>query len=124
MKNETDTLNETIVELGNQQAEELKSIILQFYETYERLKPINLLKSSLQEVSSSSKIKQDLLHQTLRLALDYLSKRFLMTASKHLIKKNAGTFLQIGMFIIIVRNSDTIITNLESLIKQIFNPKS
>lgn len=46
-KNETDTLNQTIISLQNKQAQELKSLKEQFHLTYESLKPINLIKNTI-----------------------------------------------------------------------------
>lgn len=109
-KNETDTLNETIILLQNKQAEELKLLKEQFHLTYETLKPINLIKSSFHEVTSSPSpdIKNNLLNNVIGLTTGYLSKKIIVGASNNPIKKILGALLQFTIANVVSKHSDAI----------------
>ena len=61
IKNETDSLNEAIILLEGKRAKELELLKELFNSGYESLKPINLIKSTFKEVSSSPEIKNNIL---------------------------------------------------------------
>jgi len=65
MSNQKDLLNESIRLLQQKQALELIQLKEQFHATYESLKPLNLIKSTLHEVADSSEIKNNILNPTL-----------------------------------------------------------
>lgn len=94
-------LQNKIALLKNQQTEDLQSLKEQFHLTYNSLKPLNVLKNTLSEVTSSSEMKKDLLMGALNLTTGYLShkiadmnsnpiKNILGKALKFVIKKVIG----------------------------------
>ena len=107
-KNETDTLNETIVLLQNKRADELKLLKEQFYLTYESLKPINIIKSTVHEVTSSPDIKNSLLNNIIGLTTGFLSKKVIIGTTNNPIKKILGTLFQFAIANIVSKHSDTI----------------
>lgn len=77
-KNETDALNEAISLLENKQAHELKLLKEQFQVAYESLKPINIIKSTFREVTSSPEIKNNIVNNAIGLTTGYLSRKVLV----------------------------------------------
>lgn len=115
-KNETDTLNQTIISLQNKQAQELKSLKEQFHLTYESLKPINLIKNTIAQVTESPEIKNNLVNNAIGLTTGYLSKKVLFGASHNPIKKVLGTLLQFAIANVVSKHSDTIKSTGENLL--------
>ena len=104
-------LKEKIYVLELQQHEEFVNLKSQFQTTYESLKPINFIKSTLQEVSSSTVIKNNLLNNTIGLATGYLSKRVLVGASHNPIKRLLGTILEFAIANIVTKKAESIQQN-------------
>jgi hypothetical protein len=107
-KNEIDTLNETIVMLQKKRTEELKLLKEQFYLTYESLKPINFIKSTFREVTSSPNIKNNLLNNIIGLTTGFLSKKVIIGTTNNPIKKYIGVLLQFAITNIVSKHSDII----------------
>ena len=70
--NETDSLNELILLQEQQYDTDLRLLKEQFHIAYESLKPINLIKNIVHEVSTSPEIKNDMLDNIIGLATGYL----------------------------------------------------
>jgi hypothetical protein len=69
----------------------------QFHVTRESLKPMNLIKRSLKNVTTSPGIKGKLVKTALGLATAYFSKRLLFRAAQKPAKKILGTLLGMGI---------------------------
>jgi hypothetical protein len=95
--NESIGLNEKIEMLQYRQAEELVMLKEQFYCVYESIKPINLIKNTLQEVTSSPDIKNNLVNSAIGLTTGFLSKKIWEGATSNPIKKLVGTFLEFAI---------------------------
>lgn len=80
----------------------------QVYLTYESLKPINLLKSILQEISSSQNTIDNILGTTVGLASGYISKKIIVGRSANTIRKLVGSLLQFGVTTIVAQHPDMI----------------
>ena len=93
-KNETLVLNEKIIFLQCKQADELVILKEQFHSIYENLKPINLLKNTLQNITSSPDIKSILLNSAIGITTGFLSKKILIGSSSNPIKKLLGNVLE------------------------------
>jgi hypothetical protein len=115
-KNETDTLSETIILLQNKQAQELKSLKEQFHLTYESFKPLNLIKSTIHEVTSSPEIKNTILSNTIGITTGYLTKKVFFGASHSPVKRLFGTLLQFALANIISKHTDDIKSTGENLL--------
>ena len=99
MKRESATANlhETISLLKLREKAELQALKKQFHLSYESLKPVNLIKSTLKNVTSSQGIKGTLLKTVVGLATAYFSKRLLFRVAQKPIKKVLGTLLGMGI---------------------------
>lgn len=92
--------------------QEVKEQLLreQFYLVYDSLKPLNLLKSTIKEVTSSPDVLHNLVGTAVGLATGYLSRKIVVRASGNILRKLLGSILQFGVTNIVARNPETIKT--------------
>jgi len=95
----------------------------QVYITYESLKPVNLLKSTLKDLSSSPYLIENIVGSAVGIATGYVSKRIVVGASANIFKKLVGTILQFGVTNLVAKNSDTIKSVSQYIFQLIFSKK-
>lgn len=78
--------------------------------TYESLKPLNLLKGALKDISSSPGLGQNLLGSAVGLASGYFSKKIFIGTSGNLLRKLIGSVLQYGVTNVVAKHPDSIKT--------------
>jgi hypothetical protein len=105
---ELQVLTESIEQLKIKRSHELILLRDQFHLTYESIKPINLIKHTFKEVSSSTEIKDGVLNNVVGLTTGYLTKAVLIGSSASPIKKILGTLLQFTVATLVAQNSDSI----------------
>ncbi|HEY6142065.1 MAG TPA: hypothetical protein VIV55_01375 [Flavobacterium sp.] len=108
--NETDALNELILRQEQQYDTDLRLLREQFQIAYESLKPINLIKDIVHEVTTTPEIKNNLLSNAIGLATGFISKKLLIDTSHNPIKKVLGTVLQFVIGNVVSKHSDGIKT--------------
>lgn len=108
MKTETDRLNEAIVRLGEKRKKELRLMKEQLDVTYDSLKPINLIKGLLHEVSASRDIKSGLMSNLLGIGSGLLFKKAFVGASHNPIKMLFGILTQFATTNLVSKNADGI----------------
>jgi len=69
----------------------------QFQLTYERFKPVNLLRSTFLEVTSTPNLLNNVVDTALGLATGYLSKKIVIGASGKILRKLLGVVVQLGV---------------------------
>lgn len=91
----------------------------------ESLKPVNILKNTIEEVRESAPLKNNLLKVALGLGAGYLSNKLLVGKSAGIVKKALGTALQFGVTYFVSKKTDDDVENQtpkkKSLLKRIFN---
>lgn len=107
-KNETDALNELIIAEELKYANDLSQLKHQFNVVYESVKPLNLVKNLIHEVTSSPEIKNDLVSNAIGLGTGFLSKTLLVGFSPNPIKKVIGTIFEFAVANITAKHSDRI----------------
>jgi hypothetical protein len=80
----------------------------QFFTTYESLKPVSLIKSTLNDIATSPYLVDNILGTAMGLASGYLTKRIFIGASGNLLRKLLGSVLQFGITNVVAQHSDTI----------------
>jgi hypothetical protein len=80
----------------------------QLFITYESLKPGNLLKYTLKEITSSPNMIDNLAGTAMGLLGGYLSKKIIVGASDNVIRKLIGSLLQFGVTNVVAQNSEAI----------------
>ena len=86
MKNERNNVIEKISLLRMQQSEDLVALKEQFHTTYDSFKPLNLLKSTFHDVTSSPEMKGGLVNGALNLATGFISRKVLYGITEKPIK--------------------------------------
>ncbi len=80
----------------------------QFHLTYESLKPVSLLKSTLKDISSSPFLISNILGTTAGLVTGYFSKKIVVGSSANIFRKLFGTIMQIGVANTVAQHPDAI----------------
>ena len=103
----------------------VKGIVLkeQFKLTYESLKPINILKNTLKEVSSTPLLIDNILGSVVGLATGYLSKKIVVGASGNIFRNMLGSILQFGVSNVVSQHPDTIKSIGQAIFQRIFRKK-
>ncbi|HET6558932.1 MAG TPA: hypothetical protein VFG54_16550 [Prolixibacteraceae bacterium] len=120
--NATDSLRENIRLLEIRQAEEAIQLKDQFRITYESLKPVNLIKRSIQELAESTEVKNNLFESLLAIISAYLSKT-IITSKSNIFMKIIRVFAHFGLSNVIINNAETIRNYLTNFISSFFTPK-
>jgi hypothetical protein len=116
-------LKKAIALLEAEQTVKLQRLKEQFYPLCENLRPVNLLKSTLNDINSSSILIDNILGTFLGLATGYLSKRLLVGASVNRVRRLFGAILQLGVTNVVARHGNAIQSYSRYLLKQIFRRK-
>jgi len=95
----------------------------QVFITYESLKPINLLKTTLKDLSTSPYLIENIVGSAVGIATGYASKKIVVGASAGIIRKLFGTILQFGITNLVARHPDAIKSVGHYIIQQIFRKK-
>ena len=102
-------LKNAIQRLKVEQAIDEQLLKEQFYITFESLKPINLLRSTIYDITTSPHLTDSILGTATGLLTGYLSRKIVtIGASGNLIRKLLGTVLQLGVTNVVSQNPDAI----------------
>jgi hypothetical protein len=96
----------------------------QLYITYESLKPVNLLRHTLKEISSSPYLVDNISGTAMGLLSGFLSKKIFVGTSGNLIRKLIGSILQFGVTNAVAHNSDVIKSVGQALLQHFFRKKN
>jgi hypothetical protein len=115
----TELLKERIAALEIKQAEEGKAFREGLVATYESLKPVNLLKSSVQEFTSSPELKKTLFETIILLINGFITKAVVSSPKNALWVKLLTTLLQLGVTSALTNRFDLIYQFFSKLIEKI-----
>jgi len=102
-------LKNAIQRLKVEQAIDEQLLKEQFYITFESLKPINLLRNTIYEITKSPHLTDSILGTATGLLTGYLSRKIVtIGASGNLFRKLLGTVLQLGVTNVVSQNPDAI----------------
>jgi len=118
-----ESLKESIRLLEIQQAEEGLILKEQFKVTYESLKLVNLVKSSLKELTDSVEIKNNLFESIVSIVTGYLTKKLMISSTSNPFKKILGALIQLGVTNLVAKNAETIRFFITELIDRFLHPK-
>ena len=99
-------LRESINLLEVRQKEQGVELKNQFSVSYESLKPINLLRSSIRDLSNSTELKNHLAESILSILSGYLAQRVIIRSSKNPFRRIMGAFIQMGTTSLMAKNID------------------
>jgi len=92
----------------------------QFSVTYESLKPVNVLKNIIQDLTSPSELKESLLQTTTSLFAGYLSRKIVVRSSKNPFLRLAGILVEFGVINFVSNHSETIKSVANHFIQNLF----
>jgi len=121
-QNPINSLKESIRLLEIRQAEEGEILKEQFKETFESLKPFNLIKSSIKDLTGSAEIKNNLFETVVSILTGYLTKKIMINTKGGPLMKILGAALQYGVTSLVSKNAEKIRILLADLIERFFNP--
>jgi len=119
----TDELKNAIQLLEVEQAAKWQVLKEQFHLSYESLKPVNLFKSTLNEVASSPYLIDNIIGNAVGLATGYLSKKIVIGASGNIFRKLFGFILQFGVTNFVAQHPDAIKSIGQFILQHIFRRK-
>jgi hypothetical protein len=106
------------------QADEKQLLREQLKITTESLKPINLIKHTLIELTTLPEIKESLLNTVIGLVTGYLSKKIVIGSTHNPIKQILGYALQLGVTGVASKNADDIKSVVGGFISKIFSKRT
>lgn len=112
-------LLEAIKLLEIRQKEEELLLKEQFKITYESLKPVSLIKSTMKDLIAAPDLKTNLLSTTLSIVSGYVSKKIVMGKGKSPIKKIIGSLLQIGVTSLLSNKLEGVVSGVVNVIKNV-----
>ena len=101
-------LSREISLLERKKSQEFKNLKEQLHNTYESMKPINLLKNTLEDITQSPEIKHDFTKAAIAMFTGYLVKKLVFKSSVNPLKILAGAAFQTFVTNIAAKNSDKI----------------
>ena len=121
--NQTEALNKTIAALQKKKEIEFSLLKEQFQITYESLKPINLIKSTLANVASSPELKNNVLNNVIGLTTGYISKKVILGNTRNPIKILLGSLFQFAVANVVSKHTESLKSTGEIILKRIFRNK-
>jgi hypothetical protein len=122
-KNATDKLKESIRLLEIRQAKEGEILKEQLRITYESFKLVNLIKRSLNDITGSTELKNNLFGTVISIVSGFLTKKVVAGPKSNPFRKILGAMMQFGITTVIAKNADAIRIFLDNLIDKIFHPE-
>lgn len=116
-------LRDSIRQLEIQQAREGEELKAQFKATYESLKLVNLVKSSLKEVTESVEIKNTLFESIISVISGYVSRKLMVNKNSNPFLKIVGLVMQFGITNLVAKNAEVIRMYVTELIDKFLHPK-
>ncbi len=95
--NEKTALQEKICLLKNKQADDFLMLKQQYHTTIDSFKPINIIKSSIQDAIASPDLKSNLIKGAIRLGTNYLTTKLPAENSGNSIKQVLGNVLKFAL---------------------------
>lgn len=95
----------------------------QFLLTYESLRPINIIRSALKDLSSSPNLIDNILGTTIGLGTGYLTRKIVVGSSHNIFRSILGSIMQLSITNLVARNPDAIKSIGLFIFEHIFNKK-
>jgi hypothetical protein len=95
----------------------------QFFVTFDSLKPVNLIKSTLSEITSSPYLIDNMVGAVVGMAGGFISKKIAVGRSHNLVRKIMGSVLQFGVTNMVAQHQDVLKSIADLLIHRLFHKK-
>ena len=104
----SEDLRAAIIELEAKRLSQEKELREQLRLTYESIQPINLIKSTYDQIATSENLKKELINTSIGLAVGYISKSLFEKLSHSPVKKLIGTAILFGVTSTVAKNPDAV----------------
>lgn len=101
-------LEESILLLEAQQTNEEVLLKEQFIVTYKSLKPISIIKNTLEGLTNLADFSGSITDTSLSLAAGYVSKKLIFGSTNNPFKQIMGSLVQVGVTSLVANNADNI----------------
>ncbi|WP_417940987.1 hypothetical protein [Flavobacterium sp. RS13.1] len=101
-----DSLNQKIKLLEEQQDREWCDIKDEIDEIKENLKPLNLIRNTIQEVNEAVGFKSDLAQSAISIGIGYLAKKLVVGKTDSTFKNILGSILQLAITTLVTKPAD------------------
>lgn len=98
------SLDAAILALEKQQKAEALLLKTEFYQAVDSLRPINLIKSTFQQVTHSGELKGDFVNTAVALGAGFVSKKAYVGFSHSPLRKMIGTAIMFGVTNLVAKN--------------------
>lgn len=115
------SLKSAIIALENRQIAEEILLKEQFTATYESLKPINVLRNTINDLLTVTELKEPILETIAGVITGYISRFLIIRDSKNPFRRIAALLVQYGVTNLISKNSRSIIRFILSYLQKITN---
>ena len=106
-----------IAELEQKQARELEALKAQLRTTYDGIQPMNLIKSTINDIVKTPDIQESLINTGIGLSAGYLAKKMAFRKGGDTFTKSVlGDLLQVGVANIVAKHPDKIKAGLHALV--------
>ena len=121
---------DSIAELKNaiqllevEQADKGQLLKEQFFLTYDSLKPVNLIASTLNDIKKSPYLIENILGAAVGLVTGFYSNKLIFNSRGNKLKKLIGVVLQFGVTNLVAKHQDTILSIGQVIINRLFRKK-
>jgi hypothetical protein len=121
--NNSSQLKAAINLLEQQKITQKQELTRQYHIAYESLKPVNILKASLNKVLNSHEVTDNIIDTSISVGAGLLSKKLLVGKSAGIAKKLFGLALELGVAGLVAKNTKLIKTGSLNLLSRIFKSK-
>ncbi|PWB23473.1 hypothetical protein [Flavobacterium sp. HTF] len=101
-----ETLNQRIQLLENRQDEEWCAIKDEIDDIKENLKPLNLIRNTIEEINETVGFKGNIAQSAISIGIGYLAKRFVVGKTDSTVKNIFGTLLQLVVTKLVSKKED------------------
>jgi len=118
-----DGLRNAIQLLKVEQAIKERQLKEQFNRTFESLKPVNVLKSTLNNIVSSPYLIDNILGITIGLVTGYLTKKIVAGISGNIVRRLFGLIIQVGVTKLVTQHPQDNTSSHQPIFQNIFRKK-
>ncbi|MDN3658863.1 hypothetical protein QWZ08_24685 [Ferruginibacter paludis] len=122
--NNVKELRASIRQLEEQTEEQKEKLVKQFHDTYNSMKPINILKNSLNKVVHSPDVVEKIVNTGMGVGLSLLTNRLVIGKSAGVARKLFGTAMELGLANIVARKAAPVKLGALNILSKIFRKKS
>lgn len=117
-------LKNAIIKLEAEQDANLQILKYEVFVVYDSLKPVNLLKNSIRDFTTSPYLLDDVIGAVSSFASGFLSRKIIEGKSNNPLRKLIGIIVQFGVTNVVAQNADSIKDFVRYIFSQIFPDKN